>query len=53
MQLMRWHGTATDESTECTNGAFVIASSALTTLYIIGIHILRSLYSDTIGEDGE
>jgi hypothetical protein len=39
MQLIRWHDTATDESTECTNGAFVIASSAVTTLFRIGISI--------------
>jgi hypothetical protein len=39
MQLIRWHDTATDESTECTNGAFVIALSAVTTLFRISISI--------------
>jgi hypothetical protein len=43
MQIIRWHDTATDESTECTNGVFVIAPSAVTTLFIIGISTLRSL----------
>jgi hypothetical protein len=27
MKLIRWHVTAIDESTECTDGAFVIAPS--------------------------
>jgi hypothetical protein len=39
MQLIRWHGTATDESTECTSGAFVIVPSAVTTLFRISIYI--------------
>jgi hypothetical protein len=39
MQIIRWHDTATDESTECTIGAFVIAPSAVTTLFRISISI--------------
>jgi hypothetical protein len=39
MQLIRWHDTVTDESTECTSGAFVIAPSAVTTLFRISISI--------------
>jgi hypothetical protein len=39
MQLIRWHDTATDESTECTNGAFVVAPSAVTTIFRISIFI--------------
>jgi hypothetical protein len=39
MKLIRWHDTATDESTEWTNGAFVIAPSAVTTLFRISISI--------------
>jgi hypothetical protein len=31
IQIRRWHHEATDESTECTSGAFVIATSAVTT----------------------
>jgi hypothetical protein len=37
--LIRWHDTATDESTKCTSGAFVIAPSAVTTLFRISISI--------------
>jgi hypothetical protein len=33
MQIIRWHDTATDESTECTNGAFVIAPSTVATFF--------------------
>jgi hypothetical protein len=32
IQIRRWHHEATDESTECTSGAFVIAPSAVATL---------------------
>jgi hypothetical protein len=39
VQLIRWHDTATDESTECTSGAFVIAPSAVATLFRISIFI--------------
>jgi hypothetical protein len=39
MQLIRWRDEATDESTECTNGAFVIAPSAVTTVFRISISI--------------
>jgi hypothetical protein len=39
MQLIRCHDTASDERTECTNGAFVIAASAVTTLFRISISI--------------
>jgi hypothetical protein len=39
MQLIRWHDTAADEPTECTNGAFLIAPSAVTTLLRISISI--------------
>jgi hypothetical protein len=45
MQLIRWHDTVTDESTECTSGAFVIAPSAVTTLFRISI----SIYDHSIG----
>jgi hypothetical protein len=38
MQLLR-HDTVTDESTECTSGAFVIAPSAVTTVFRISISI--------------
>jgi hypothetical protein len=38
MQLIRWHDTATDESTECPN-AFVIVPSAVTILFRISIFI--------------
>jgi hypothetical protein len=39
VQLIRWQDTATDESTECTSGAFVIAPSAVTTLFRTSISI--------------
>jgi hypothetical protein len=39
MQIIRWHDTATDESTECTSGTFVMAPSAVTTLFRISISI--------------
>jgi hypothetical protein len=39
MQIIRWHDTATDESTECTNAAFVKAPSEVTTLFRISISI--------------
>jgi hypothetical protein len=39
MQLIRWHDTVTDESPECTSGAFFIAPSAVTTLFRISISI--------------
>jgi hypothetical protein len=39
MQLIRWHDTVTDESTDCTSGASVIAPSAVTTLFRISISI--------------
>jgi hypothetical protein len=39
MKLIRWHDTAADEPTECTNGVFVIAPSAVTTLFRISISI--------------
>jgi hypothetical protein len=39
MQIKRWRDTATDESAECTNGAFVIAPSAVTALFRISFSI--------------
>jgi hypothetical protein len=39
MKLIRCHDIATDESTECTSGAYVIEPSAVTTLFRISISI--------------
>jgi hypothetical protein len=56
MQIIRWHDTATDESTECTNNAFIIAPSALTTLFRIGIsiydHFIAALAVRTVSSGG-
>jgi hypothetical protein len=39
IQIRRWHNAAPDESSECTSGAFVIAPSAVTTLFRISFSI--------------
>jgi hypothetical protein len=41
MQFIRWHDTATDESIECTNGAFFIAPSEVMTLNRLSILVMR------------
>jgi hypothetical protein len=57
MQIIRWHDMATDESTKCTYGAFVIAPSAVTTLFRISFSIydqsIATLSVRTASEDGE
>jgi hypothetical protein len=53
MQFIRWHDTATDESTEGTKGAFFIAPSEVTIFDSLSIPVMRSLHGDTDCSDNQ